>query len=183
MTTRQRGRQFTTENAVDIGREGGLARTEKKAASSRANGAQGGRPRKPLDSRLIHPVAVPDAFLWERIEAALRARGPLTLEALKAEVAEHTGQNTDRRIDAVILTEIRRRPELFKKTRAGFVALGEPTVKPAPAVCAWCGGPMPAPTRRRQSAPWRATYCRRWCARAAEHARYYREGPLSRVKL
>ena len=34
------------QNAVNLGRLGGLAKTEKKAKASRENGKKGGRPRK-----------------------------------------------------------------------------------------------------------------------------------------
>jgi general stress protein YciG len=39
-------RNLTTEEAKEIGRKGGLSKSEKKQASSRNNGKLGGRPKK-----------------------------------------------------------------------------------------------------------------------------------------
>ncbi len=39
-------RKLTREEAQEIGRKGGLSKSEKKQKSSRLNGKKGGRPRK-----------------------------------------------------------------------------------------------------------------------------------------
>lgn len=127
-----------------------------------------GRHRHGLDQKT--DATTSPAFLWQRIEKALRAHGPLDLAGLKAHIARFVKQKTPRRIDAVILTELRRRPALFRLTPKGFVVRGPVALVQQAATCAHCGGPMPALTPRRQSAPWRATHCRRWCARAAAMA-------------
>jgi len=144
------------EKRQAAGRKGGRTVTPaKRAALARAR-----------EARRVRRVLGPPVFLWQQIEQVLRAHGPLDLTGLKAHVAQFVQQTTPRRIDAVILTELRRRPALFHVTKKGVVKVGPVASVQTAATCAHCGGPMPAPTPRRQSAPWRATHCRRWCARA-----------------
>jgi hypothetical protein len=39
-------RKLTTEEAKEIGKKGGLSKSDKKQAASRENGKRGGRPKK-----------------------------------------------------------------------------------------------------------------------------------------
>jgi len=151
---------------------------EKRQAAGSQGGRTGGRTVTPAKlaslarareaRRRVPSVPAAPVFLWQQIEQALRAHGPLDLTGLKAHVARYVNQKTPRRLDAVILTELRRRPALFHVTK-GVVTVRRVAAVQA-ATCAHCGGLMPSTAHRRQSAPWRATYCRRWCSRAAAAA-------------